>query len=57
MFFHGGIILCDVDESFGDVNTGIAEERLRERQYEAACIGGVEEEACGVVLIYICPSS
>jgi hypothetical protein len=28
MFFHGGIILCDADEGRGDVDAGVAEERL-----------------------------
>ena len=53
MFFHGGIILCDADESFGDINSRVAEERLREGEYETACIGRVEQEACGHILVYI----
>ena len=44
MFFHGGIILCDADESFGDVNTCVAEERLCEGECETTCIGRVEQE-------------
>ena len=32
MFFHGGIVLRDADESLGDVDPCVAEERLCEGQ-------------------------
>ena len=44
VFFHGGIILCDADECLGDVDAGVAEERLREGERKATGIGWIEQE-------------
>ena len=42
MFFDNGIVLRDADEGLGDVDAGVAEQRLCEGQCETACIGGIE---------------
>jgi hypothetical protein len=44
MFFHGGIILCNADKGLGDVNAGVAEERLRKGKRETAGPGRIEQE-------------
>ena len=55
MFFHDGIILRDADEGLGHVNAGVAEERLREGECEAAGIGRVEQEPSSAnILVHIC---
>ena len=56
MFFHGGIILCDADEGLGDVEAGVAEERLCEGECKTTCIGRVEQEPSCHILVKICPS-
>ena len=55
MFLDGGIVLSDADEGLGDVEAGVAEQGLRERQGEAAGVGRVEQEATGRILIHRCP--
>ena len=51
MLFDHGVILGDPDEGLVDVDPGIAQQRLRQRERETAGPGRIEQEAARHVLI------